>query len=120
MITQITTPVLCCRIPPGQNSTPRKCHPRVGFPPGGIYTKGPGFPLFMSQSKIYPRNSLTSAGFHPANLTPGRISTQKSHPRVGFNPIKKWCIHLSRRLYLNFNYLVSVTAGGPVSPRGHL
>ena len=24
----------------------------------------------------------------------------------------KWCIH--------FNYLVSVTAGGPVSPRGHM
>ena len=32
----------------------------------------------------------------------------------------KWCIHLSRSLYLNFNYLVSVIAGGPVSPRGHM
>ena len=32
----------------------------------------------------------------------------------------KWCVHLSRRLFLYFNYLVSVTAGGPVSPRGHL
>ena len=32
----------------------------------------------------------------------------------------KWCIHLSRSLYLYFNYLVSVTAGGPVSPRGHM
>ena len=29
----------------------------------------------------------------------------------------KWCIHLSRSLYLNFNYLVSVTACWPVSPR---
>ena len=29
-------------------------------------------------------------------------------------------MHLSRSLYLNFNYLVSVTAGGPVSPRGHM
>ena len=31
----------------------------------------------------------------------------------------KWCIHLSRSLFFYFNYLVSVTAGGPVSPRGH-
>ena len=32
----------------------------------------------------------------------------------------KWCIHLSRSLYLYFNYLVSATAGGPRSPRGHM
>ena len=32
----------------------------------------------------------------------------------------KWCIHLSRSLFLYFNDLVSVTAGGPVSPRGHI
>ena len=32
----------------------------------------------------------------------------------------KWCIHLSRSLYLYFNYLVSVTASGPRSPRGHM
>ena len=32
----------------------------------------------------------------------------------------KWCIHLSRSLFLYFNYLVSVTAGGPVRPRGHM
>ena len=31
----------------------------------------------------------------------------------------KWCIHLSRSLFLCFNYLVSVTAGGQESPRGH-
>ena len=30
------------------------------------------------------------------------------------------CIHLSRSLFLYFNYLVSVTAGGPESPRGHM
>ena len=29
----------------------------------------------------------------------------------------KWCIHFSRSLFLYFNYLVSVTAGGPVKPR---
>ena len=29
-------------------------------------------------------------------------------------------LHLSRRLFLYFNYLVSVTAGGPRSPRGHM
>ena len=32
----------------------------------------------------------------------------------------KWCIHLSRSLFLYFNNLVSVTAGGPESPRGHM
>ena len=32
----------------------------------------------------------------------------------------KWCIDLSRSLFLYFNYLVSVTAGGPRSPRGHM
>ena len=32
----------------------------------------------------------------------------------------KWCVHLGRSLFLYFNYLVSVTAGGPVSPRGHM
>ena len=30
----------------------------------------------------------------------------------------KWCIHISKSLFLYFNYLVSVTAGGPVSPEG--
>ena len=32
----------------------------------------------------------------------------------------KWYIHLSRSLFLYFNYLVSVTAGGQESPRGHM
>ena len=32
----------------------------------------------------------------------------------------KWCIHLSRSLFLCFNYLVRVTAGGLKSPRGHI
>ena len=32
----------------------------------------------------------------------------------------KWCIYLSRSLFLYPNYLVSVTAGGPASPRGHM
>ena len=32
----------------------------------------------------------------------------------------KWCIHLSRSLFLYFNYLVSITACGPMSPRGHM
>ena len=34
----------------------------------------------------------------------------------------KWCIHLSRSLFVYFNYLVSVTAGGQVSPppRGNM
>ena len=32
----------------------------------------------------------------------------------------KWFKHISRSLFLYFNYLVGVTAGGPVSPRGHM
>ena len=37
-----------------------------------------------------------------------------------FTSVLKWCIHRSRSLYLYFNYLASVTAGGPESPRGHM
>ena len=32
----------------------------------------------------------------------------------------KWCMHLSRSLFSCFNYLVSVSAGGPRSTRGHM
>ena len=32
----------------------------------------------------------------------------------------KWCIHLSRSLFMYFNYLVSLTAVGPRSPQGHM
>ena len=32
----------------------------------------------------------------------------------------KWCIHLGKSIFSHFNYLVSVTAGGPRSPRGHI
>ena len=32
----------------------------------------------------------------------------------------EWCIKLGRGLFLYFNYLLSVTSGGPVSPRGHM
>ena len=32
----------------------------------------------------------------------------------------KWCKHLSRSLFLYFNYLVSVTDGGPESTRWHM
>ena len=28
--------------------------------------------------------------------------------------------YFSKSLFLNLNYLVSITAGGPVSPRGHM
>ena len=32
----------------------------------------------------------------------------------------KWCTNLSRSLFSYLNYLASVTAGGPESPRGHM
>ena len=32
----------------------------------------------------------------------------------------KWCIHLRRSIFLYFNDLVSITAGGPRSPRGYM
>ena len=32
----------------------------------------------------------------------------------------QWCIHLSKSLFSYFHYLVSVTAGGQRSPRGHM
>ena len=39
--------------------------------------------------------------------------------QVRLSPLKS-CIHLRRSLLLNFNFLVSVTASGPRSPRGHM
>ena len=30
------------------------------------------------------------------------------------------CLHLSRSLFLYFNYFVNITAGGPESPRAHM
>ena len=41
-------------------------------------------------------------------------------PYRSFNPIKNGVYILVEVSILNFNYLVSVTAGGPVSPRGHM
>ena len=32
----------------------------------------------------------------------------------------KWCMHLGGGLFSCFNYLVSFTAGGQRSPRGHM
>ena len=34
--------------------------------------------------------------------------------------ISSFAFYISSSLFLYFNYLVSVTAGGPVSPRGHM
>ena len=41
-------------------------------------------------------------------------------PYREFNPNKNGANILAEVSFLNFNYLVSVTAGGPVSPRGHM
>ena len=44
-----------------------------------------------------------------------------SFVRGKLHPILKWCIHLSRILFMNLNYLINATAGGPVSPpKAHL
>ena len=32
----------------------------------------------------------------------------------------QWCIQIRKSLFSYFNYLVSVTAGGPRNPRGHM
>ena len=46
------------------------------------------------------------------------LNTQNAHMiHIKFD--LKWCIHLSGRI-LYFNYFVSVTAGGPVSPGRHM
>ena len=55
-----------------------------------------------------------------------RITDECSVPEMCISSILlitsdfKWCIHLSRSLFLYFNYLVSVAAGGPESPRGYM
>ena len=50
---------------------------------------------------------------------PYMISTAYD-PYRKFDPIKNGVYNLVEVSVLNFNYLVSVTAGGPVSPRGHM
>ena len=55
-----------------------------------------------------------------------RVTDEGSVPEMRIWPILliksdlKWCIHLSRSLFSYLIYLVSVTAGGPRSPRGHM
>ena len=55
-----------------------------------------------------------------------RITDEGSLPEMRIwsmlldKPDLKWCIHLSRSLFLYFNYLVSVTAVGQVRSRGHM
>ena len=49
----------------------------------------------------------------------GSIPEMRIWSKLLIKSALKWCIHLSRSLYLYFNYLVSVTAGVPRSPRGH-
>ena len=55
-----------------------------------------------------------------------RITEEASVPQMHIlsilviNSDIKWCIHLIRGFFLNFNYLVSVTAGGPKSSLGHM
>ena len=55
---------------------------------------------------------------------PRGIRGEKSKIRIWYIVLVKsdlkWCIHLRRSLFLYFNYLVSVTAGGQVSPQGHM
>ena len=48
-----------------------------------------------------------------------RITDDGSVPemRISYGPYLKWCIHLSRSIFLYLNYLVSVTAICPV-PEG--
>ena len=51
------------------------------------------------------------------------FSTRNAHMVhiVNFIPIKNGVyIYPSKNLFIYFNYLVSVTAGGPVCPRGHM
>ena len=53
------------------------------------------------------------------------IIDEVSVPKCAYRPYcllksdLKWCIHLSRGLFLYSNYLLTVTAGGPVNPRWH-
>ena len=64
--------------------------------------------------------------FKLLSLAKARITDEGSVPEMHIWSISfiksdlKWCIHLSRSLFFNLNYLVSVTAGGPRSPRGHM
>ena len=61
------------------------------------------------------------SSFHRLRITDeGSVPEMRIWSILLIKSVLKWCIHLSRRLFLYFNYLVSVTAGGPESPRGHM
>ena len=47
----------------------------------------------------------------------GSVSKMRIWSKLLIKSDLKWCIHLSRSLFLYFNYLVSVTTGGPRSPK---
>ena len=57
--------------------------------------------------------------YQPIGITLVCIETIQNNPIPKKDKNLRWCIHLSRSL-LYFNYLVSVTAGGPIRPRGHM
>ena len=50
----------------------------------------------------------------------GSLSKMRIWSIFLINSDLKWCIHLRRSLFLYINYLVSVTASGPVTPLGHM
>ena len=72
---------------------------------------------------VIPKLKLTTAKYinktHKNIQTDMDIKICPNHETYGpyllINFDLKWCIHLSRSL-IYFNYFVSVTAGGPVSP----
>ena len=75
--------------------------------------------LFNCRPKSVPQFPIIECAFlfsipraHEAKFY-GRLRLIRSVWRAS---VLKWCIHLSRSLFYYFNYLVSVTAGGPWVP----
>ena len=71
------------------------------FAANGVYSSHLGLAFFLMLRPFFPELVIST------DLLSFRTSLGTS-------------IFLSRSLYLNFNYLVSVTAGAPVNPRGHM
>ena len=75
----------------------------------------------QAQVTVTTDASKTGYGGHmDSKIVQGEWSEEQKGWHINFKSDLKWCIHLSRSLYSYFNYLVSVTAGGPRSPRGHM
>ena len=66
--------------------------------------------VWLSNDSVGPSSTCFRDTFHASTVPPSIICMVSDVS----------CLHLSRSLFLYFNYFVNITAGGPESPRAHM